>query len=121
MSGVHLRIAKKYLFAPQRQREIDGLDTPGVVSNRLGTTGMDELYLEELTRARHQHVLSSLRPLGGSELDSLAGLDRVPDEPADLSRLVRFAGPGTEQHHLAEWMTTPRRSRAGRPAQIGAG
>src|ERR1051326_7071392 len=50
MSGVHLRIAKKYLFAPQRQRELDGLDTPGVVNNRLGTTGMDELYLEELTR-----------------------------------------------------------------------
>lgn len=121
MSGVHLRIAKKYLFAPQRQRELDGLGNPGVVSNRLGTTGMDELYLEELTRTRHQHMLSSLRVLGGNELDTLAGLDRVPDEPADLSRLVRFTGPGTEQHHLAEWMSKPRRSRAGRIAQIGAG
>jgi hypothetical protein len=121
MSGVHLRIAKKYLFAPQRQREIDGLDTPGVVNNRLGTTGMDELYLEELTRTRHQHMLSSLRPLGGSELDALAGLDRMPGEAADPGRLVRFTGPGTEQHHLAEWMTRPRRSREGRTAQIGAG
>ncbi|HEY5989830.1 MAG TPA: hypothetical protein VIV12_26120, partial [Streptosporangiaceae bacterium] len=28
MSGVHLKIAKKYLFAPQRRREIVGLGDP---------------------------------------------------------------------------------------------
>jgi len=58
MSGVHLKIAQKYLFAPQRQREIAGLGDPHVVSNRYGTTGMDERYLIELTRARHRHALA---------------------------------------------------------------
>jgi hypothetical protein len=121
MSGVHLRIAKKYLFAPQRQRELEGLGNPGVVSNRLGTTGMDELYLEELTHTRHQHMLSCLRPIGAAELDSLAGLDRVPAAPADPRELIRFTGPGTDQHNLAEWMIKPRHTREHRNAQIGAG
>lgn len=111
MSGVHLKIAKKYLFAPQRRREIAGLGDLGVVSNRLGTTGMDELYLEELTRARHQHALGCLRALGGSELSSLAGVDRVRAASDDLDSLVRFIGPGTERIRPAAWLVRPRKSR----------
>jgi hypothetical protein len=94
MAGVHLRIAKKYLFAPQRQREAAGLGDPGVVSNRLGTTGMDELYLEDLTRARHQHLLAFLHILGGTELNSLAGLGRIRDASPGLGGLIRFTWPG---------------------------
>jgi hypothetical protein len=120
MSGVHLKIAKKYLFTPQRQREAAGLGDPTVVSNRLGTTGMDEQYLEELTRARHQHVLACLRPLGGNELDSLVELDRVRAASPDLSGLVRFCGPGVGQDRPAEWLIHPRESPVSRSAGIGA-
>jgi hypothetical protein len=120
MSGVHLKIAKKYLFAPQRQREADGFGDPTVVSNRLGTTGMDEQYLEELTRARHQHVLACLRALGGSELDSLVGLDRVRAASPDLSGLVRFTGPGAGHSRRVEWLIQPRESPENRNSQIGA-
>jgi hypothetical protein len=94
MSGVHLKIAQKYLFDPQRRREIAGLGDPHVVSNRRGTTGMDERYLQELTRERHRHALACLHVLGGSELGALAGLDRARTGPADLGSLVRFTGPG---------------------------
>jgi hypothetical protein len=114
MSGVHLKIAKKYLFAPQRQREMAGMGDPTVVPNRLGTTGIDEMYLAELTRARNQHVLTCLRTLGGSELDSLAGLDRVRAASAGLGSLIRFTGPGTGQTPPVAWLTRPaNRERAG--------
>ena len=110
MSGVHLKIAKKYLFAPQRQREAAGPGDPSVVSNRLGTTGMDERYLEELTRARHRHVLACLHTLGGAELDSLAGLGQVRAASPGPGSLVRFTGLGTGHGRLGEW--PPARLRA---------
>jgi hypothetical protein len=118
MSGAHLKMAQKYLFAPQRQRELAGLGDPGVVSNREGTTGMDELYLAELTRARHRHVLACLHALSGSELDSLAGLDRVRAASAGLDSLVRFTGPGG-QTRPAGWLVRPGESPADRNARIG--
>jgi hypothetical protein len=108
MSGVHLKIAQKYLFAPQRQREVAGLGDPHVVSNRYGTTGMDERYLQQLTRTRQHHVLACLRILGGGELDALAGLDAAP---ADLGSLVRFTGPGTRRVQVT-WLVS-----AGEPAE----
>lgn len=120
MSGVHLKIARKYLFIPQRRREAAGLGDPGVVSNRLGTTGMDERFLEELTRARRQHVLACLRTLPGSDLASLAGLDHVRAAPTDLGRLVRFTGPGTGQDRPVEWLGRPGND-LGRGGRIGAG
>jgi hypothetical protein len=104
MSGVHLKIAKKYLFAPQRRREAVGFGDPTVVSNRRGTTGMDERYLEELTRARHRHPLACLRPLGGNELDCLAGLDRIRAASPGLGSLVRFTRSGTGPDRPAEWL-----------------
>jgi hypothetical protein len=111
MSGVHLKIAQKYLFAPQRQREMAGLGDPHVVSNRYGTTGMDERYLQELTRARHQHALACLRTLGGSELDAVAGLDQARAAAADLGSLVRFSGPGARP---VAWLM-----RSGEPPEAG--
>jgi hypothetical protein len=113
LSGVHLKIAKKYLFFPQRQREIAGLGDPGVVSNRFGTTGMDERSLEDLTRARTQHALACLRILGISELDSLVDLARVRAESAGLTSLIRFIGPDGEATPAA-WLAPPwRREKTG--------
>jgi hypothetical protein len=111
MSGVHLKIAKKYLFVPQRRRENAGLGDPTVVSNREGTTGMDERYLEELTRARHHHALACLNVVGGVEMDAVAGVDRVrAAAPAHLTDLVRYAGPGSDMRGPAAALV---RSRAG--------
>jgi hypothetical protein len=121
MSGVHLKIAQKYLFAPQRRREIAGLGDPHVVSNRRGTTGMDELYLQKLTRARQQHALACLHTLGGGELDTVAGLDRVRSAPADPGRLVRFTGPGALRPHPVDWLVRPRKSPEIRSAVAAAG
>jgi hypothetical protein len=91
MSGAHLKIAKKYLFTPQRQREQAGLGDSAVVSNRTGTTGMDELYLEELTRARQHHALSYLHVIG-SDVAAFAHLDEFHgDTPASVDELVKYA------------------------------
>jgi hypothetical protein len=117
MSGVHLKIAQKYLFAPQRQREMAGLGDPHVVSNRYGTTGMDERYLQDLTRERHQHALACLRTLGGSELDSMAGLDQARGAAADLGGLVRFTGPVARP---VSWLITPGEPPEARNARGGA-
>jgi hypothetical protein len=125
MSGVHLKIAKKYLFAPQRQREAAGLGDPSVVSNRTGTTGMDERYLEELTRARHRHPLASLRVLGGNDLESVAGLGPVRAASPGLGGLVRFtgpgAGPGIGDGRLGDWLPPPGQSPQSRAPGDGTG
>jgi hypothetical protein len=119
MSGVHLKMAQKYLFDPQRRREIAGLGDPHVVSNRRGTTGMDERYLQELTRERHQHALACLHALGGNELAALAGLDRAR---AGLGSLVRFTGSGTHRSHAVTWLAGLRKPSAAQsvPAGIAA-
>jgi hypothetical protein len=63
VSGAHLMLSKKFLFKPQRQRDEAGLGDQHLVSNRAGTTGMTETFLERLTRARQKHTLVRLRPL----------------------------------------------------------
>lgn len=60
-SGAHLRLSKKFLFKPQRLRDEAGLGDRELVSNRAGTTGMTETFLERLTRARQNHALAALR------------------------------------------------------------
>ena len=120
MSGVHLKIAQKYLFAPQRQREVAGFGDPHVVSNRYGTTGMDERYLQQLTRTRHHHVLARLHALSGSELDALAGLDPARDAPADLDSLVRFSGPGVRQVTWLARAAEPDQARSLRAGAVAA-
>ena len=60
-SGAHLMLSKKFLFKPQRRRDAAGLGDRPLVSNRAGTTGMNESFLERLTRARQEHLLAPLR------------------------------------------------------------
>ena len=117
MSGVHLKIAQKYLFDPQRRRETAGLGDPNVVSNRRGTTGMDERYLLELTRERHEHVLACLHALGGNELAALARLDRAR---AGLGSLVRFTGSGAYRSRAVAWLAGPRKPSEAQGAWAGA-
>ncbi|MBG0565023.1 hypothetical protein I4J89_26585 [Actinoplanes sp. NEAU-A11] len=62
-SGAHLRLSKKFLFKPQRRRDEEGIGDRLLVSNRAGTTGMTESFLERVTRARQNHALASLRPV----------------------------------------------------------
>jgi hypothetical protein len=121
MSGVHLKIAKKYLFAPQRKREAAGLGDPGVVSNRRGTTGMEERHLDELTRARHRHVLACLHALGGTELALMAGLARVRAAAPGPGGLIRFSGPDTGHDRPGQWLPRPRGSPGGHDARPGQG
>jgi len=62
------------------------------VSNRAGTTGMDESRLEMLTRVRHHHLLTPLRAIPAPMLHAVAepqGPTRWTDEPPVL---VRFTG-----------------------------
>ncbi|MET0415027.1 MAG: hypothetical protein ABW022_03275 [Actinoplanes sp.] len=60
-AGAHLMLSKRYLFNPQRDRDAAGLGDRPLVSNRAGTTGMTETYLQRLTRARQEHLLAPLR------------------------------------------------------------
>ncbi|WP_433830116.1 hypothetical protein ACQP2E_09995 [Actinoplanes sp. CA-015351] len=66
-AGAHLMLSKKFLFKPQRLRDEAGLGDKELVSNRAGTTGMTETFLERLTRARQNHALAALRPVITSE------------------------------------------------------
>jgi hypothetical protein len=70
-SGAHLMLSKKFLFKPQNQRDREGLGDKPLVSNRAGTTGMTETFLERLTRARREHALAPLRRvLSGETTDN---------------------------------------------------
>ncbi len=60
-AGAHLMLSKRFLFNPQRQRDSSGEGDRELVSNRSGTTGMDESFLGKLTRARREHLLAPLR------------------------------------------------------------
>ncbi|WP_344615824.1 hypothetical protein [Dactylosporangium salmoneum] len=74
VAGVHLLLARRFLFGPQAERDRSGHGDTGVVSNRRGTTGMDESALRHLTRVRQQHRLSALRALPLPELEARAGV-----------------------------------------------
>jgi hypothetical protein len=60
-AGGHLMLSKRFLFNPQRNRDEAGLGDKPLVSNRRGTTGMDESILDRLTRMRREHPLVALR------------------------------------------------------------
>jgi hypothetical protein len=91
LAGVHLMLSKRFLFHPQRLRDLSGLGDPGVVSNRTGTTGLDETRLEALTRARHEHVLTPLRHL--PTLEKIARPPRIEsDLPPATEIVVQFSG-----------------------------
>jgi hypothetical protein len=88
-SGAHLMVSKRFLFKPQAQRDAAGLGDAPLVSNRAGTTGMDESLLERLTRARKDHTLSCLH-----RVLVPPGPAAEPPEPVDLADLVRILPPG---------------------------
>ena len=88
VSGAHLMLSKRYLFHPQRKRDEAGLGDRHLVSNRAGTTGMTESFLERLTRARQRHTLASLRPVliaDGPARTPLAQADRGQAEAAPVA------------------------------------
>ncbi|MFI1991662.1 hypothetical protein [Actinoplanes sp. NPDC020271] len=78
VSGAHLMLSKKFLFKPQRERDRAGMGDRLLISNRAGTTGMTETYLDRLTRARQNHTLARLRPvlIGGNP-------ENAPDQAID--------------------------------------
>jgi hypothetical protein len=87
-SGAHLMLSKKFLFKPQRRRDETGLGDRPLVSNRAGTTGMNEMFLERLTRARQEHILAPLRAALSretAEKGSDAGVRSHPGAVAPVS------------------------------------
>ena len=60
-----------------------------LVSNRRGTTGMNERYLERLTRARQEHLLAPLRPALSAET---AEKSAEPEVPSAASVSVALVG-----------------------------
>jgi hypothetical protein len=60
-AGAHLMLSKRFLFNPQRRRDDEGIGDRELVSNRRGTTGMDESVLDRLARMRRDHHLADLR------------------------------------------------------------
>jgi hypothetical protein len=93
-AGVHLLLAKKFLFRLAHARATAGIPDTGVVSRTRGTTGMDESFLEQLTRLRHSHALACLHQIPQLELLALAGIEPpcVLSGP-ELATLVTVAGP----------------------------
>jgi len=87
--AVHLMLAEKYLFKPQRDRDRSGIGDRELVSNRRGTTGMDEPLLVQLARARQNHPLRALSRLPGRDLAILGGVEPMRPETADVP-VARF-------------------------------
>ena len=85
-SGAHLMLSKKYLFKPQRRRDLAGQGDKPLVSNRAGTTGMSEMFLERLTRARQEHVLAPLRSAISGET-----AEKLPDAEVPSAASVSVA------------------------------
>ncbi|MEY9930233.1 hypothetical protein ABH926_004878 [Catenulispora sp. GP43] len=72
VGGVHLMLMEKYLFKPQRARDESGVGDSPLVSNRRGTSGMEEPLLVRLTRARRDHPLRMFVMLPADELSRSA-------------------------------------------------
>ena len=66
-------LTEKYLFKPQRARDVAGVGDAPLVSNRRGTSGMEEPLLVRLTRARRHHPLRMFAMVPGPELAALGG------------------------------------------------
>jgi hypothetical protein len=106
VAGAHLMLSRTFLFRPQRARDEAGLGDRPLVSNRRGTTGMDEGVLERLTRARRDHELAALRRLPRQALVHGAGDEQPPLADVVAAIEVRTVG-GT----AAAWRSTPPRCR----------
>jgi hypothetical protein len=78
-AGGHLMLSKRFLFNPQRKRDEAGIGDRALVSNRRGTTGMDESILDRLTRMRRDHPLAVLRgsPVAAARAEIIEAADDV--------------------------------------------
>ncbi|MEV6845948.1 hypothetical protein [Actinoplanes sp. NPDC051411] len=85
-AGAHLMLSKKFLFKPQQRRDAAGLGDRPLVSNRAGTTGMNETFLERITRARQDHPLAPLRTVVTRETAENTTNAGVPS-PISVSRV----------------------------------
>jgi hypothetical protein len=95
--GVHLLLTEKYLFKPQRARDASGIGDRELVSNRRGTTGMEEPLLVRLARARREHPLRAVGKVPERELAAFCGLP--PDGSGGRGLpTVRFVGEGRVRH-----------------------
>jgi hypothetical protein len=112
-AGAHLMLSKRFLFNPQRRRDEEGIGDRQVVSNRRGTTGMDESHLDRLTRLRREHVLAGLRGTSAQ-----AALSAVPLPVRDVEirpgPMVRADGadPATSEPLPGAEHTDPAEARA---------
>ncbi len=82
--AVHLMLTEKYLFKPQRDRDRSGLGDRPLVSNRRGTTGMEEPLLVRLTQGRRDHPLRFVGQIPDRELAALCDGDMVDLEARKL-------------------------------------
>lgn len=96
-AAAHLMLSKKFLFKPQHRRDLTGLGDRPLVSNRAGTTGMNETFLERLTRARREHLLAPFRSVlhpsptsGNTDIPPATGVASDPGTAAAVS--VRLVG-----------------------------
>jgi hypothetical protein len=87
-AGAHLMLSKKFLFKPQRARDAAGLGDKELVSNRAGTTGMTETFLERLTRARQNHLLAPLKPVFTTENSDDEPIAEVRSERGTARKVV---------------------------------
>ncbi|MFF5206189.1 hypothetical protein [Streptosporangium sp. NPDC000396] len=90
VGAVHLMLAEKYLFKPQRGRDDAGVGDRLLVSNRKGTTGMDEPLLVRLARARQHHPLRRVGHLYAGDVTRLASAVPRPAGTSNPPATVRF-------------------------------
>jgi hypothetical protein len=95
MAAVHLKLTERFMFGPQRIRDTIGIGDRLLVSNRRGTTDMDETMLIRLARARRRHILASLERLPAQQLRTIAGsIAHTPAIRVDGCPTVRFVATG---------------------------
>ena len=87
--GVHVQLTEKYLFKPQRARDEAGIGDRELVSNRSGTTGMEEPLLLRLARARRDHPLRVVGKVPDEELAARCGFNWAEFSTQQLPK-VRF-------------------------------
>jgi hypothetical protein len=109
-AGGHLALSKRFLFNPQRHRDEVGIGDKELVSNRSGTTGMDEPVLDRLTRMRREHPLGPLRR-------TTAALTRSPGQfPVNDVRVVSASGLFADRIAADRIAGAPKPSRRPSPA-----
>jgi hypothetical protein len=95
VGAVHLMLTEKFLFKPQRARDESGVGDRELVSNRKGTTGMEEPLLVQLARARRQHQLQFLGRIPDHELArQVHGEGESAQARSERFPTVRFVASG---------------------------